>query len=412
MGNVLCPPQELTEGMKFAVKSNICVQGEFATAGTKALENARATRSASVVTVLEEAGHEFGGMVGMHELALGTTSNNAVFGPVRNPVNPDHVAGGSSGGSAAAVAEGTVDFALGTDTGGSMRIPAAYCGVVGMRPTLGRYPQDGLLMMSHSRDTVGVFARNVETVADMDALITGDKSLPEIDASALRLGVPRQDFFELLEPEVRNAMNETLTALSAAGAHLIQVDLVVPDGQFAGRRAHELAAEVGFPIVGYELVREFAASLSAVDEPERSLTYAQIAAQVQSPDVKAVVDHLLSAPVPDEAYAYGLQARAAVAHAYDHLFTRYRLDAIIYPTVGMRAPVIGQETVTLEGVELPVFPASIRNTEPGSLCGQPSMSIPVPVGAGQLPIGLGIECAMNADRRMLAVAKKLEQILS
>lgn len=405
------PRDELTGAMRFAVKSNIAVAGQIVNDGTKALEKARAVRSASVISKLEAAGHEFAGMVGMHELALGTTSNNGAFGPVRNPRNSDHVAGGSSGGSAATVAAGDVDFALGTDTGGSMRIPAAYCGVVGMRPSLGRYPTDGLIAVSHSRDTAGVFARNVATVATIDATITGDVSSATIDPRDLRLGVPRRDFFDMLEPEVRDAMNVVFTKLSAAGVRLIQVDLTVPDGQFAGRSAHQLAAEVGFPVVAYELIREFAPSLDVLEEPERSLSFTEVAAAVMSPDVKAVVDHVLAAPVSDADYAFGISARAGVAHAYDHLFTRYRVDALIYPTAPIRAPRVDQESVVLDGVELPVFPASIRNTEPGSLCGQPSISIPAPMGVSELPVGLGIECAVGTDRRMLAIAQAIEAVL-
>ena len=398
--------------MKFAVKSNICVAEELATAGTVALKDARAERSASVVARLLDHGHQFAGMVGMHELALGTTSNNAAFGPVRNPRNPEHVAGGSSGGSAAAVAAGEVDFALGTDTGGSMRIPAAYCGVVGMRPSLGRYPGDGLIMLSHSRDTAGVFAADVSTVAAIDAEITGATELPAVNLAGLRIGVPRRDFYELLEPAVRDAIEGVLAKLAAAGATLINIDLVVPDGGFEGRSAHRLAAEVGFPVVGYELVRELVPSLAALHEPARSLTFDEITDQVASPDVRAVLEHLRTSPVSDADYAHGLSARAAVAHAYDHAFTRYRLAALVYPTTGLRAPLIGAELVTLEGVELPVFPASIRNTEPGSLCGQPSLSIPVPAADGGLPVGLGIECPIGADRRMLAIAQEIEKLIS
>lgn len=395
--------------MKFAVKSNIFVAGEIANAGTPALADARALRSASVVSHVEASGHEFVRMVGMHELALGTTSNNAAFGPVRNPVDPAHVAGGSSGGSAAAVAAGDVDFALGSDTGGSMRIPAAYCGVVGMRPTTGRYPGDGMYLLSPTRDTAGVFARDVATVALVDAQITGETDRPPTPIASLRLGVPERGFFEHLAPEVVVAMIKTLDALSEAGATLIDVELATLGD---GASIIDLAASAGFPLVAYEAVRHFTEALADMPDPISGLSFEYIASKVASPDVKAAVEHMLSEPVTDEQYREALITRERIRDVYRRVLAEHQLDALIYPTVGITAPLIGAETVAIGGVEYPVFQASIRNTDPGSLAGQPSMSMPVSVPAGALPVGLGIECAVGDDRRMLAIAAAIEKVLN
>jgi mandelamide amidase len=395
--------------MKFAVKSNIFVAGEIANAGTLALADARALRSASVVSRLERAGHEFAGMVGMHELALGTTSNNAAFGPVRNPADQAHVAGGSSGGSAAAVAAGDVDFALGSDTGGSMRIPAAYCGVVGMRPTTGRYPGDGMYLLSPTRDTAGVFARDVATVALVDGQITGETEFPNTSLESLRLGIPERGFFEHLAPEVVVAMIKTLDALSDAGATLVDVELATLGD---GANIVDLATSAGFPLVAYEAVRHFTAALVDMPEPISGLSFEYIASKVASPDVKTAVEHMLTEPVSDEQYREALVTRERIRDVYRRVLTENKLDALIYPTVGFTAPVIGADEVDIGGVTYPVFLASIRNTDPGSLAGQPSMSIPVPVPTGALPVGLGIECAVGDDRRMLAIAAAIEKGLN
>jgi mandelamide amidase len=394
--------------MKFAVKSNIFVAGEIANAGTPALAEARALRSASVVTRVEAAGHEFAGMVGMHELALGTTSNNAAFGPVRNPVDPAHVAGGSSGGSAAAVAAGEVDFALGSDTGGSMRIPAAYCGVVGMRPTAGRYPGDGMYLLSPTRDTAGVFARDVATVALVDGQITGETDIPTTPIASLRLGVPERGFFEHLAPEVVVAMIKCLDALSDAGATLVDVELATLGD---GASIVDLATTAGFPLVAYEAVRHFTEALVDMPDSISGLSFEYIASRVLSPDVKIAVEHMLSDPVTDEQYREALITRERIRDVYRRVLAENQLDALIYPTVGITAPLIGAGTVAIGGMDYPVFPASIRNTDPGSLAGQPSMSIPIPVPAGAMPVGLGIECAVGSDRRMLAVAAAIEKTL-
>jgi mandelamide amidase len=399
----------LNGAMKFAVKSNIFVAGEIANAGTPALADARALRSASVVTRVEQAGHQFAGMVGMHELALGTTSNNVAFGPVRNPIDPAHIAGGSSGGSAAAVAAGDVDFALGSDTGGSMRIPAAYCGVVGMRPTTGRYPGDGMYLLSPTRDTAGVFARDVTTVALIDGEITGETELSDIPIESLRLGVPERGFFEHLAPEVVVAMIKTLDALSDAGATLIDVELATLGD---GASIVDLAAGAGFPLVAHEAVRHFTEALVDMPDPISGLSFEYIASKVSSPDVKAAVEHMLGEPVTDEQYREALITRERIRDVYRRVLTENQLDALVYPTVGFTAPLIGADTISIGGVDYPVFQASIRNTDPGSLAGQPSMSIPVPVPAGALPVGLGIECAVGDDRRMLAIATAIEKVLN
>ncbi|MBK5237516.1 MAG: indole acetimide hydrolase [Actinomycetales bacterium] len=390
-------------GIPFGVKDNVEVAGLPTTSGTPALFGSIPAHDAEVVARIRDAGADMIGKVGMHELALGTTSNNGACGPVRNPLDPTRVPGGSSGGSAAAVAAGVVPFSIGTDTGGSMRIPAAFCGVVGMRPTSGRYPGYGVIMISPTRDTSGIFAHTVTDVAEVDAIITGDTALASIPAEKLRLGIPRPGFFDVLSTEVRAATEEAISAFARAGVTLVETEVV---------GAHELAEFAGFPIVAYETVTGFDTYLKTLPEPFGSLTIFDVAAQVASPDVEAVLDHMLAEPVSLALYAEALAARDKLTAAYATALTKDTLDALIYPTVPVTAPVVGETTVDVDGVILPLFPTTIRNTDPGSLTGQPSLSIPLPRTAGGLPIGLGIEGALGADRHILAVAVTLEEILA
>lgn len=158
--------------------------------------NTVARADAGVVSILRDAGVVVLGKTNMHELAFGITSNNPTYGPVRNPFDPQRIAVGSSGGSAVSVATGGVPFALGTDTGGSITIPAAFCGVVGFRPTTGRYPGDGLVKLSHSRDTVGIHAHTVADVALVDAIIAHRSAGPfasPVDVAGLRIGIVLRD---------------------------------------------------------------------------------------------------------------------------------------------------------------------------------------------------------------------------
>lgn len=395
-------------GLPFCVKDNVHVAGLPTTSGTPALRGAISPRDAEVVARLKAAGADFVGKVGLHELGFGTTSNNGMFGPVRNPRDPSRVPGGSSGGSAAAVAAGLVPFSIGNDTGGSMRIPAAFCGVVGMRPSTHRYPGAGANVISPSRDTCGVFAQTVADVALVDGVITGETQLPQLELTALRLGVPRRDFFDKLQPEVRGAIENALKRIRDAGVTLVEIELVAPDG----RSVHELAEFAAFPLVAYETVHNFEKNLKELDAPFNSLTISDIAAQVASPDVKAVLEHMIAAPISDELYAQTLEAKQLILETYENAFVAHNLDAIVYPLVGVVAPLIGGTTVSVDGEELPHFPTTIRNTDPGSTSGQPGVSIPVPVAPGAMPVGLGIEGPVNSDRRLLSVSALLEKVLA
>jgi Asp-tRNA(Asn)/Glu-tRNA(Gln) amidotransferase A subunit family amidase len=395
-------------GLPFCVKDNVKVAGLPTTSGTPALRGAIPPQDAELVARLKQAGADFVGKVGLHELGFGTTSNNGMFGPVRNPRDPSRVPGGSSGGSAAAVAAGLVPFSIGNDTGGSMRIPGAFCGVVGMRPSTHRYPDGGANVISPSRDTCGVFAHTVADVALVDGVITGETDTPELNITTLRLGVPRRDFFDKLEPAVREAIEHALARIQAAGATLVDMELVATDG----RSVHQLAEFAAFPLVAYETLHNFEKNLKDLDAPYNSLTISDIAAQVASPDVKGVLEHMIAQPISDELYAQTLEAKALILETYERAFRDNNLDALVYPLVGFVAPTIGGSTVMINGEELSHFQTSIRNTDPGSTSGQPGITIPVQVPAGAMPVGLGIEGPVNSDRRLLSVSALLEEAIA
>ncbi len=196
-------------GAPFIAKDNINSKNFPTTAGTKALmSNTTSTNAATIDKLLNEDAI-LGAKANMHELAFGITSNNFTTGPVRNPKNPDKIAGGSSGGTAAAVAAEIFPIGLGTDTGGSCRIPAALCGVVGFRPSRGRYSIEGVVPISHTRDTVGTISRNVKDVILFDEILSEKNYvLEDKPLNQITLGIPAEVFFENLEPQVESKLKE------------------------------------------------------------------------------------------------------------------------------------------------------------------------------------------------------------
>ena len=247
-------------GIPLAVKDNLDTHDLPTTAGTPALADSRPGRDHHAVDRLRAAGAAVVGKTNLHELAFGITSNNATHGQVRNPHDPGRTAGGSSGGSAVAVATGVVPLALGTDTGGSVRVPAAHCGVVGWRPTAGRWGSDRVVPISRTRDTAGVLAARVADAALVDELVTGEPAAA-VPEHRLRLGVPRPGFYDDLHPEVAACVARALDRLADAGVELVETEV-------AG--AHELDAECGFPIVFFEVTQDLPAYLASLPGPSGS----------------------------------------------------------------------------------------------------------------------------------------------
>ncbi|MFD9890750.1 amidase family protein [Amycolatopsis sp. NPDC059027] len=391
-------------GIPLAVKDNIDVAGFATTAGSPLFDGSVANADAGVVSALKAAGATVLGKTNLHELAFGITSDNAFTGPVRHPRDPSRSAGGSSGGSAVAVALGAVPIGLGTDTGGSVTIPSAFCGIVGFRPSTGRYPGGGLVNLSHSRDTVGVHARTVHDVRIVDEVITGTSAPREpLTVDGLRIGVLRNRFHDL-DPAVAATAHAALAVLEEAGAKLVDVEV---------RDDLTTAIESGIEIVRFECARLLRQRLVLTGSPLATAGFDEIASRVASPDVRALIEGLASAPVTAERYAAACAARWRLRSAYREAFETSGAEAFLWPTCPVPPARIGEnDTVVLNGRTLPRFPAVIRNTEPGTVAGQPALAVPAPIAAGALPVGMCLEGRIFEDGELLRIATAVEAVFA
>jgi indoleacetamide hydrolase len=390
-------------GIPVVIKDNINTAGAITSAGCIGLANGSPAVDAPVVTRLKQAGAIVLGKTNMHELAFGITSNNPHYGACGNPHAPARIPGGSSGGTAAAVAAGLVAVGLGTDTGGSCRIPAALCGCVGFRPTLNRWPADGVVPIAATRDTPGPFSMNVADAALLDAICAADATpLPALAASGLRLGVPRAGYYENLDADLAAVAEAGLARLEAAGVTLVPVDMAA---------TMTLSQQVGFPVAFYEVLRDMGYYLARY-RPEVSLR--TVLDAIATPGL----GEMLAAQLGEEAIPLSLyheaivQARPALQRLYVDCFAASGVDALILPTTPLPAALIGEEedTVLLNGQPVPTFQTFIRNTDPASNAGQPAISLPCGMTASGLPVGMELVGPAGGDRRLLAVAAAVESV--
>lgn len=390
-------------GVPLALKDNIDTVALPTSGGTRALEGNVPPRNAPVAQALFDAGALLAGKANMHELAFGITNNNSAFGAARNPYNPAMIPGGSSGGTAVAVAARLAPAGLGTDTGGSCRIPAALCGIAGFRPTVGRYSTAGIVPISATRDTAGPLARSVADIALLDGVLTGDPlAIEGADLGGVRLGVAREYFYADLDPEVAAAMASALAELTARGAELIEADLP---------GLAELNNAVSFPVVLFEVMRDLPLYLAA---SAPGITLEQVIEQVASPDVAAILQSQLGADkITAAVYEQAVGAnRVALQEAYRRYFIDHRLAAMVFPTTPLPARPIGQDqTVNLNGREVPTFPTYARNAGPGSNAGIPGLSVPIGLSSEGLPIGLEFDGRAGSDRLLLGLGLSLERAM-
>ncbi|WP_076999409.1 indoleacetamide hydrolase [Variovorax sp. KK3] len=388
-------------GIPIALKDNIEAAGMTCGAGTGALHGKAPNADAELVARLRAAGALIAGKVGMHELAFGITTNNAVTGAVRNPWDHARIPGGSSGGSGAVVGARFVPAAIGTDTGGSVRVPAALCGVSGFRPTVGRVSGQGIAPISVTRDTAGPLAYTIADCALLDAVLTGAQDGDsKVELKGLRLGVPRDPFWSDLEAESKRVAEAALEGLRQAGVELVDVELPA---------LGELNASVSFPVALYEFVRDMRAYLDARD---RGVTLEEVIAAVGSPDVRGAVGTLLTGGgIPEDVYKSALEARKRMQALYAQTFASQRIEALVFPTTPRTAALIGEdETVELNGAQHPTFGTFIRNTDPGSNASLPGVTLPIGLAHG-LPVGLALDGPLHSDRRLLAIAEAVQSAL-
>jgi len=380
-------------GVPLALKDNIDTADFPTTGGTPALAAHRPKRNAPIVQRLLDAGAIVLGKTNLQELAYGPTNNNAAFGPARNPYDPTRIPGGSSGGSAAAVAARLAPAALGTDTGGSIRVPAALCGITSMRPTTLRWSQAGIVPLSHTRDTAGPMARHVADCVLLDGVVTGGPTeVTPAPLKGLRLGLPRGYFWE----------NLALARLREAGVVLVEGDVA---------NVAALDAAAGFPIMLYETVIELERYLA---EHETGLDFASLMAQVKSPSVKQALASLRGANAVSEAsYREALtKHRPALQETYRRYFRERGVAAMVFPTTPLPAAKIGEDdTVMLNGAPVSTLSTYIRNLAPGSAAGIPGLSLPAGMTKAGLPVGMAIDAPEKSDHQLLAIGLALETVL-
>ena len=388
-------------GVPLALKDNIDTAELPTTGGTPGLADHRPKHFAPIVQKLLAAGAIVLGKCNMHELAFGITNNNAAFGPARNPYAPDRIPGGSSGGTAVAVAARLAPGGLGTDTGGSVRVPAALCGIIGFRPSTGRWSQAGIVPISHTRDTAGPMTRSVADCALLDRVVTGEPGEPPAPLEGLRVGVPRRHFWEDLDTEVGQICENVLRQLAEADVDLVEIDMT---------EEASIDNEAGFPIALYETVTDLNRYLA---EREIGLDFAGLAAKAASPDVKGILQSLTGAgAVPEPVYRKALQRRAVLQEVYRRHFREHEIAAAIFPTTPAAAAKIGEdETFMLNGRPMPTFVTFIRNTDPGSVAGIPGLSLRAGLTAAGLPVGIEIDGPEGSDRQLLAIGAALERLL-
>ncbi len=391
-------------GVPIVVKDNIHVVGFPNTAGSLALKDFRPRSNAPIVAKLIAAGAIVLGKNNMHELAFGITNNNGAFGAARNPYDRTRIPGGSSGGTGVAIAARMAAAGLGSDTGGSVRIPSALNGIAGLRPTLLRYSQDGITPIAHTRDTAGPMARTVEDLVLLDDVITGAKDkVTAANLKGLRIGVHKAYYFDGVDAETEKLTLAAIDKLKAAGVEIVAVDM-------PGLK--DLDDKVSFPVALYEANVDLAKYLAKFEIP---LDVNGVAAQIKSPDVKGVFDGMVvpGAPkaIPPEAYNAALATRPQLKKLFADSFAKNRIAAIAFPMTPLPAAPIGEDEQTkLNGQDVPTFPTFIRNADPGSNAGIPGITIPVGRTQAGLPIGLGLDGPAGSDRKLLAIGLALEKL--
>lgn len=396
-------------GIPVAVKDNIDTIGFPTSASTAALKNYHPGSDAPVVSALQREGAYVFGKANMHELAGGGTSSNPTFGAVGNPYDPSRVAGGSSGGTAAAIAARMVPVGLGTDTAGSVRIPSAFCGTAALRPTsVGgvRYSLDGVVPLALDLDTVGPMARTVEDVALMHTAIAGTPRATTARLKDMRIGIPRQHYWEALDPEIARVTRAALAKLQSAGATLIDVDVsgYLPETD----ETFWTLINVGMRDDLADFFRRHAIDLDA----------ARVIDAIASLDTRRMFQLAREAPLTAQSVATARgAARARIRDGYAAMFRAHGLHAIAFPTEPLPAPLINrdgdffEEEITVNGAMVSKVGIFIQNTRFTCALGVPGLSLAAGLTTHGLPVGLEFDGLAGRDTELLSLGLAAEKEL-
>ncbi len=403
-------------GMVLAVKDNICMRGDQVTCASKILENYTSLYDATVIQRLHAADSVVIGKTNLDEFAMGSSTENSAFGPVRHPLDPDRVPGGSSGGSAVAVAAGMAHAALGSDTGGSVRQPASFCGVVGLKPTYGRVSRYGLVALASSLDQIGPIANSVEDVARVLQVIAGhdpldstsvDVPVPEYPAAVTedvrgwKIGVPGEALGEGLQEEVRGAAQRAIGALASAGADVREISL--PHSAYVISTYYILmTAEASSNLARYDGARYGYRAAGARDLGE---LYSRSRSEGFGAETKRRImlgTYVLSAGYYDAYYRKAQKVRRLIQNDFLEAFRN--VDCLLLPASPTTAFHIGEKTEDpLQMYLSDVFTVS------ANLAGIPAISVPFGTDRRGLPIGMQILGKQFDETAVLRAAAALER---
>jgi len=407
------------QGVPCAIKDAILIEGSISTAGSKILENYISAYDATVIKNLKKAGATFLGKTNMDEFAMGTSTENSAFGPTKNPHDLNRVPGGSSGGSAAAVAADLCVFALGSDTGGSVRQPASMCGIVGLKPTYGRVSRHGLIAMASSLDQIGPLTKNVYDSALVLNVIAGHDSfdsttVPSVvpdytanldkDIKELRVGIPKEFFGKGLDPEVEEKIKETISKLENMGANIIEISL--PNFEHALAVYYIInPCEISSNLARFDGIRYGYSTKNAETLLE---TYLESRSEGLGAEPKRRIilgTYALSSGYYDAFYLKAQKVRALIKKDFDDAFKK--VDIIVGPTAPHAAFKIGEKVSD----PLALYLEDIY-TVPVNLVGLPGISIPCGKGRNSnMPIGFQLIGQPFDEETILRVSYQLEQAL-
>jgi aspartyl-tRNA(Asn)/glutamyl-tRNA(Gln) amidotransferase subunit A len=402
------------EGLVIAIKDNISVKGLPLTCASRILEGFEPVYNATVIERLQNAGAIIVGKTNMDEFAMGSSNEHSVIGPAKHPIDPDYVPGGSSGGSAVAVAANMCHVSLGSDTGGSVRQPAAFCGVVGFKPTYGRISRYGVVAFASSLDQIGIFANTVEDVAATFDVIAGEDPMdsttfPEgaphsldavragMDLSTLRVGVMPDALLDGTDAEIMSAYHATLQRLRDAGATIIDVE--IPNRETWIPTYFILAtAEASSNLARFDGVRYGFRATTTDDEDPIVATRSQGFGD----EVKRRImlgTYVLSSGYYDAYYRKAQQSRRIIADSYAQIFTT--CDVMLLPTTPTPPFKRGSTTDPVKMWLNDFFTVS------ANIAGIPAISIPAGTTSSGFPIGLQLQAGVNEDVKLLSVSAQL-----